>query len=128
MIQIDREKAIALLEQAVEPRPSFIYQQTPKNMVTAERGPMHGCWYEKGGAPSCGVGVALSIAGVPLTVLDEMDQVEGDTSIESVLHVLVRHDISLTDQALQVFSRFQTRQDDGFTWAEALSAAKKEGI
>lgn len=129
MIEINRSKAISLLELAVDRRgPDFVYSQPRKEINTRSHGRVmeYGCWYEAGGAPSCGVGLALHLAGVQLNVLDDMDQVEGDTSIDKVAWVLEDNGVHLTEEALAVFTTFQTNQDFHATWGNALEAAKKE--
>lgn len=130
MIEINRAKAINLLEQAVVDRgQDFEYVHPDKitaHPETGEQAPMNGCWYEVNGAPSCGVGLALHLAGVPLTVLDALDQVDGDTSISNVAWILEDNQVHLTEEALAVFTTFQTNQDIYATWGNALEAAKKE--
>lgn len=126
-IIITRIDALNLLAQAVQERGAgFEYRHTTKIMVQGDYpGPMSGCWYELNGAPSCGVGVALHKAGVPLTTLDALDQVLDSTDIESVEPVLEAHGVTLTADALEVFREFQRNQDFGLSWGECLIDATK---
>jgi hypothetical protein len=125
MIQIDRAQAIALLEQAVQERgPDYEYnpldQKVMGNTIST-------CLYQHQGAPSCGVGLALHIAGVPLETLQTMDKgPEEDTSIGALHEDGTLYDlgIDLTDEAERVFAAFQVRQDRGSSWAYCLAAAK----
>lgn len=130
MIQINRTKAINLLEQAVADRgPEFGYVHPDKVVTHPEtkvQAPMNGCWYEVNGAPSCGVGLALHLAGVPLTVLDALDQADGDTSLGAVAWILEDNGVHLTQDAVEVFTKFQEHQDLYDPWGVALEAAKKE--
>lgn len=129
MIEINRAKAINLLEQVVDLRGrDFRYQQEEKVITIPEEVEpvsVGGCWYELNGAPSCGVGVALHLAGVPLTVLDTMDQRPGDTCIGDVSWILEDNGLRLTQEALNVFEKFQSYQDLDSTWGDALDAARK---
>lgn len=129
MIEINREKAISLLEQAVSERGSdFIYDHPLKKIQGEDDKEMTlgGCWYELNGAPSCGVGAALHKAGTPIPVLDSLDQSLGDTAIPDVAWILEDHGVHLTQEALRVFETFQGLQDLNYTWGTALEAAKKE--
>lgn len=126
MITITGPQAIELLEQAIEDKgPSFVYKQMSKTLPG--QGPSHGCWYEKNGAPSCGVGAALHKAGVQLSVLQAMDNDAGDTGIDAVAPILEDlGKVTLDPDALAVFAKFQSLQDDEIPWGEALTKAKKE--
>lgn len=130
MTTINAAEAVALLQRAVDKRgPDYVYVH-PKKVVTDLGDPewtteMQGCWYELNGAPSCGVGLALSYKGVPTEVLDTMDQASDDTSIQAVDYILRDHGFYLTHEAIGVFSKFQESQDLETPWGEALNAAKE---
>lgn len=120
MIEIDGPQALSLLQQAVALQgPGFIYTRS-----TSPKDPelVAGCWYERNGTPDCGVGTALHIAGVPIPVLAKMDQPE-DSSIGYVDRILADNGVHLSPEALATFATFQTHQDLGTPWGDALVLA-----
>lgn len=128
-MEINKSLALDLLEQVVQARgDDFIYHQftNPDVYRSEEDVPLgSGCWYQYQGAPSCGVGEALSLAGVPNEVLREMDDDEDDTSLYAVTRVLENAGVHLTQDAVAVFTRFQELQDLEETWGASLEAAKE---
>lgn len=122
MTAIDQDKALSLLAQAVDERgPNFVYEP-----VTSGGG--HACKYQHNGAPSCGVGLALHIAGAPIQALVDMDLDEYDTGINMVAWVLKDYGITLTSEAVAVLSRFQEKQDRSTPWGIALQEAKEVAL
>lgn len=129
MIEINRAKAIQLLEEAVNERgQDFVYTWPVKMATDGDGAPVteHGCWYEVDGAPSCGVGWALHLAEVPTTVLNALDQAAGDTTIDGVAWILEDSGIRLTQEAVRVFGTFQRYQDMSYPWGKALEVAKED--
>ena len=121
-IKIDRAQALSLLQQAVDAKGTdYVYQEIPKPGTT--RAP--GCWYESNGAPSCGVGQALFLGGVPLQVLADMDNAAEDSSIGAMDTLLAANGVELTPDALVVFSVFQSYQDLVNSWGYSLGRAKE---
>ena len=112
MIYIDRQNAISLLDRVMNERGgNFRYTDDLRdgNLV---------CAYERNGIPDCGVGLALSLAGVSVEVLARMDSIlyEHDSSAigtEEVQSVLSEEGVIIDDDALHVFAAFQERQDMG---------------
>jgi hypothetical protein len=122
MIEIDREKALALLAAEVRTEgPQFIYK---KDERVDENGDMQGinCRYVEDGNPSCLVGRVLFRAGVPIEAISALDtQFEGIS--ESIQDAKFPDDVNLTLDAREVLQAAQTSQDAGQTWGEALRAA-----
>lgn len=123
---INRDQAISLLEQAVEERgPGFVYTQVEYARPDG-RGLGALCKYEDQGAPSCGVGLALHKAGVPLPLLRSLDKDPAeDTSIDTVAPILGAAGFTLTPDALTAFTLFQNLQDTGSTWGRALGEVQE---
>lgn len=88
----------------------------------------------------CLVGTALHHFGVPLEVLQEMDTYDteyerradieeihcvGDTSINAphAIRVLAKHGFSMSQEAMEIFTRAQVMQDTGHNWGDAVSHA-----
>lgn len=126
-IHIDNDKAIELLTAVVEERGAdFTY--TPDTENVDEH---HGltCFYERNGVPSCGVGLALFKAGVPISVLAEMDNLGRDVDDESainssgVLAILKRNGVEITDVAASTLFGFQVMQDMERPYGMALDNA-----
>src|SRR5690606_14659629 len=106
--------AVRLLKKVVAERgDEFVYKEDS------------GCFYAHNGGPSCGVGLALHMAGVPVNVLSEMDRIDqSEISNTETLDVLaLLHDMTLTPTAVQVFQRFQSNQDSGLEYGAALDFA-----
>lgn len=120
---IDGPKALELLRVAVATRGAhYIYES-----------PTQRCMYEEAGVPSCIVGVALSLHGVPIDLLVEWDTYAGGT--ESIETYKGKYDW-LTDAAVDVFQSAQSVQDratwvaqdiayEQCTWGNALAAAEQ---
>lgn len=116
---ITLDNVLDLLEKAVQTRgPDYRYRGQYEDVT---------CKYEKDGAPSCLVGVALHIAGVSVDELTAMDK-----SLEPGMgpHWLEENTdnlpISISESATMVLSQAQATQDIGYTWGEALERAKQE--
>jgi hypothetical protein len=127
-IEIDKARALQLLEEAVAERGAdYVYDDSDI-----------GCVYvTKDGTPACGVGLALTKAGVPLELLTYIDH-NGDgaggknrfeeTQIDSpdLLDYLRQNDVDIDDKAEAVFRRFQFEQDHATPWGEALAEAREQ--
>ena len=128
VIEIDKARAIELLEQVVEIRGAD-YKYKPEGIQYAAGGCFYADVVTK--TPSCGVGYALHLAGVDIETLYFLDK-EDETSI-SVLNerpgeedetVLETFGIILDHGAEKVFQRFQSYQDNGAAYTDSLNAAK----
>ena len=113
---IDIGSALDLLEEAVERegtdhvyRPIWV---TEANYLT--------CVYADHGAPSCIVGHALTLAGVPVEDLEGMN----DDSLRD-LYRAGRLPVPLTLGALAVLHEAQESQDRGYSWGEVLRRARR---
>lgn len=131
---IDRDRALALLRQAVEQKgEDYVYPSGDPYSVGTKT-----CTYERDGEPSCLVGHVLFIAGVPVEVLARLDQYgetefrtlaygstcEDDDGNEEVLQEPVLHEYAaLTEEAVEALSAAQDTQDRGRTWGQALLRA-----
>lgn len=114
---MDNQRALDLLEQVVaEKGDGYVY----------ERGPKRDCLYatyDEDGvavAPSCIVGHWAVAAGASLADLSPYEGRAADATVP--LLGLGVAPVSAISTALQ---RAQTAQDAGFTWGEALVAAKE---
>lgn len=114
-VEIDGPTALRLLQQATElAGPNYVASR---------------CTYAQGGAPHCIVGTALSLAGVPVEVLQEMDNADTvDTTdideLEATGH-LANWGIALTPAALVMFRVAQAVQDAKRPWGEAVMRAAR---
>lgn len=116
-IEIDRGKALTLLSGAVEKRGAdYIYPNHDQPM---------GCTYvtEDCTGPDCMVGQALFDAGVPMAILEELDNL-GSITDRDVMDRLTAEGVILTPGAYNAFSAAQKRQDKGHTWGNACTAAE----
>lgn len=119
MTLIDLNRAKELLSEAINIRGEDY--RDPNAISTGSPG----CAYYDldEGAPGCGVGLALSLAGVTDYALSRMD---GEGSIVTVVdNGLIPGDLELTPEAVEYFSHFQDMQDAGKTWGEARKFAEK---
>jgi hypothetical protein len=122
MIEIDREKALALLAAEVRTEgPQFVYKRDER---VDENGDMQGinCRYVEDGNPSCLVGRVLFRAGVPIEAIHNLDTQWNGMS-ESIGDAKFPDDVNLTLDAREVLQAAQTSQDAGQTWGEALRSA-----
>lgn len=124
MIRIDKARALELLEQAVAERgvdyrynyPSCAYVQRDSAIDVRPH-------------PACIVGLALSLAGVPIETLE---QLEGDVE-EAASELGAFHGVKVDAGAVRVWLAAQLVQDTyphpmengRHTWGEALEAAKQ---
>lgn len=112
---IDENKAIGLLVGVVRKRGlDFVYHKPSGSR----------CLYQHDGVPSCGVGQALFDAGVSIETLAVMDR-EDESGIGEfdVLTILYEAFVDISDDAVEVFLRFQNDQDDGASYGDALNSA-----
>lgn len=117
---IDRTLATHLLEQVIAVTgKDFFYRRTPAGK----------CVYQYNGKPSCGIGKALFLAGLPIGVLEALDQEGTDsTAIEDSKSILAKHDIMFTEAGMSIFSFFQTYQDLGSTWGNSLMESVSQSL
>jgi len=126
-ILITAEKALSLLQNAVAAKGAdYVYPRSADSITKI-------CVYTRGGEPSCGVGYALHEAGVSIEGLEALDNADTEmwqtTAIgeENVQYVLRNElDVLITDEAVSVFSAFQSAQDSGEEWGVALKYASRE--
>lgn len=105
-IIIDAARAVELLRQAVA-------AQGADHVYRSDDGE---CRYTAAGCPDCIVGHVLALAGVPLSVLADLDG--------SIAYLNVPG-VEFTDQARAVLLAAQEVQDDQrSTWGQALAAAE----
>lgn len=120
---IDGPKALELLRAAVATRgPDYVYKPPSSGH----------CVYVADGKPSCVVGVALAIHGVPIAQLQKLDgQEKGGTSAAG----LDSHLSFVNREAASVLGAAQAVQDEAYidqlfdptcTWGAALIAAEVE--
>ena len=138
-IEIDAERALALLEKAMGTRGAdYNYRLQAPDLQ---------CNYVRDGKPDCIVGVALVDAGVPIPVLQRAEKTaashvceksfEGgpecgvanctSTGIDSLWFrdfLRAEAGLALTDEAMYVLSAAQMWQDSHRTWGEAVQAAR----
>lgn len=115
MIYIDMPKALEALRKAVEERGE---DYVDRDAVIEGGG---GCVYVRNGQPSCIVGTALAIAGVPagdmnyprLGVIGLVGRLSG------------RGIAGFSSGATGVLREAQLAQDSGKPWGDALAAAKE---
>lgn len=110
---VDGAAALALLEAAVETRGAdYVYDYDD------------GCVYVRDGQPSCLIGTALALHGVPIGVLSGWDTAAAvdDSKIFSIVDAGLAPFID--GDALRAFRAAQKTQDGGKPWATALKAAR----
>jgi len=126
-IEIDSEKALALLKRAVEERGA--------DYVDPNAGGEIPCTYaypDDSGVihPSCIVGHALYYAGVRDETLRDVADV-GDASelrgwfTEQYREGIIDEEVEITPSAATLFLVAQRKQDLGRTWGEALNDAQR---
>lgn len=112
MITITRDIALQLLEDAVDERGAdYVYPH------------IGNCTYTENGKPSCGVGLALYSAGVPITRLEALDTKGHIPSVYSIDRLL-RDVVDFQGDAISVLGAFQSEQDYGAPWGEALQETR----
>lgn len=92
-----------------EKHPRFTYESAQWN---------GDCVYVEEGKPSCIIGQAASLAGVPIATLEQWDR-RDDSSANSVVAEIGVHGTRVRGW----LRRVQIAQDRGYTWAEAVKAA-----
>lgn len=123
-IKINRKRALELLAVAVRERgPQYTY----KAVANAESNSTQTCYYVRDGKPDCGVSLALSKAGVPVETLStfDYDPLQPDLDTGSILTVwesghAEEKGLILTKKAARTLQDFQSTQDVGLPWGEAL--------
>lgn len=111
-MNITGAQALELLDQVVGGRETVIYDT------------LYGCLYERHGRPSCGVGRALALAGVPIDTLAEMDAMESSSiNYSGTADVLRGAGVTLDTRAVEVFHVFQKMQDARYPWGTAYTHA-----
>lgn len=112
MIKVSAERVIEVLREVVAERPDYVYSAPEGRRA-------HGatCFYVHGegtdAVPGCVVGVVLNRLGVPL---EDLAEYEGDTA----QHMATRF-LTTPLSAADVLRRVQIEQDQGASWATALS-------
>lgn len=109
---IDEQRALDLLAKAVTERgEDYVYERVNRDALHAGQ-----CLYGEHGQPSCMVGMALYLHGLPGRALDHLAGAAAD----------LYHDLDfLTPEASQVFERAQQHQDNGKSWGEAYEVAAR---
>lgn len=84
-----------------------------------------GCFYERKGEPSCGIGLMLSDIGVTIPVLKSIDRC-GETNIDawSVQVHLENAGFTFTKGAIKFMRAFQAWQDQGYVYSVCMEKAK----
>lgn len=113
--EITATRAIELLEGAVRLRgEDYVYKPTPAGR----------CLYvhQRNGAiePGCLIGLALSLAGVPLESLTEWDDWHSPTAD------VMSPAFGASEEAADIFNVAQSVQDTFGSWGEALAAARRK--
>lgn len=120
MKTISGRTALELLERAVQERgEDFVYSKIP-NPRAGEDDFLNDalCLYFHGGAPSCIVGLALSYEGATQHDFEPYENM-GASCIDEI------DGLELTFNARRVFDEAQSKQDAGFTWGDAIDAARE---
>lgn len=86
------------------------------------------CQYVRGGAPSCIIGTALAHLGVPLEVLEVIDNSDDPTvgGGEDFLQILHEADVTFAQHVRPVLAVAQIIQDSGGTWGDARDKARQK--
>jgi hypothetical protein len=120
---IDRDVALALLTAAIYERGGdYVYKPL------GSPGWSEQCVYAADGKPSCGVGVALSKAGVSIAELERLDRagVEMGFVFSPSLYEVLSWGLTsvyVTRDGAYALEQFQKAQDRGTTWREAFLQA-----
>jgi hypothetical protein len=119
---IDVKQALALLEQAVATQgEDFVYN--PGGEGSCHYSPNPEIYYhdDPQAQTGCLVGVALRLVGIDLGDLNGSISSLWDVALDNGEVPEVR---ALTNDAVRVMQRAQSRQDTGATWGEALNTAR----
>lgn len=118
---IDYGRAVELLRKVVGIRgEDFLYQKVDGR-----------CLYEQDGVASCGVGLALTLAGVAtedLALLDNLEDTAGSSGIkefDTTSYLDYYSGVTFTVEGLAVFADFQNSQDLGVAYGVAVKGAEK---
>jgi hypothetical protein len=121
IIEIDNSRALDLLYEVVLGNEEFKYQEV--NTKNGESG----CYYVHDNQPSCGIGKALALAGVPISVLKKMDGNHSGINIDAAVEIEeAKACFTLTPQALRIFAIFQDYQDHGEPWGTCFQRTIEE--
>ena len=120
---ITDEEFVYAVHAIVESNPDFVYEppQPPGSSGWSAR-----CLYAHGGAPSCLIGQALHRVGVPVYVLEDLDNLSSDsggTAANVMLNILSPKGIS--NGVRHWAGHVQALQDTGTPWGEALATANR---
>lgn len=132
VVELDAERALALLRAAVAGREDYVYQRVPLSDDAyddyGDYGPDPdelGCRYEYGGAPCCLIGHVLKHAGATIAQLGDLDADGGVPITDAPQRARW---LQLTPDAAHVLQRAQDQQDYGETWGAALAAASRSEL
>lgn len=122
-IEIDRDRAVELLREAVAARGAEYVYSKPVDMIECHGEPCLYVHREPNGiaTPGCGVGDALHRAGVPLLALAEY---EGENAGAACQGLNADGTTASTPDAIQVLKDFQSWQDAGWSWGQSLAKAE----
>lgn len=86
------------------------------------------CQYVRGGAPSCIIGTALAHLGVPLEVLEKIDNSDDPTVVggSDFARILHQADVTFAPHVRPVMAVAQIIQDSGGTWGDARDKARQK--
>lgn len=146
-LHINASRALRMIQDAVKTRsPEYNYKQDPERFPD---GVSSACVYVRNGVADCLVGVALVLEGVPVRALEMIEaesydldnDEEHDCTVEGCVSAgdhatsvsnswfLERlrelTGVTMTTEAVYVFSSAQVYQDTARTWGEAEAAAAK---
>lgn len=125
-VVIDENRALELLTEAVRLR-GRDYVYVPGELAKRPGGTIFVCKYFEDGETGCGIGLALSIAGVSDEALADLDKMPQP----GIRHLVNKGKftritgIELTETATRVFENFQQLQDTSAPWGRALDYARK---
>jgi hypothetical protein len=118
--ELDRGQALVFLEKALgEKGADYVYTLGGRDVKTYNEQNSHTmrCQYFEDGQPSCLVGHVLSYMGYNERVVPEHDS--ASNVVNTVLGISTGIDV------LQALDKAQELQDTGYTWGEAVEAAKE---
>lgn len=117
MITIDGNRAIELLREVVEELGDDFKYKAPSTPNGTRR-----CVYAHNSQPSCGVGRVLHSLGIPVEQLEALDADIDGVSADRVGHKI--EGLKVTGVAAEALVAFQTEQDRGDRYKDALAAAE----
>ena len=115
IIEINKDRALDLLREVVQGNEEYKYQFVSKGKGES------GCFYVHDGQPSCGIGKALALAGIPIAVLKKMDKNDQGLNIDAAANIAeAKACFKLSFPALRIFAIFQDYQDNSEPWGVCL--------